>query len=56
MNLPHDTQEALWHLRFQIIGYGILLLGFWVWLLCMDYVREQPGDSSSAVPDSSSEL
>ena len=41
-------QEALLHLRFQIAGYAILLLGFWAWLLWIDYNRVSESDSSAA--------
>ncbi|KAL0047124.1 hypothetical protein WJX82_007198 [Trebouxia sp. C0006] len=33
-------KEALHQLRFQIVGYGVLLLGFWAWLMWMDYTHE----------------
>ena len=41
-------QEALLHLRFQIAGYAILLLGFWAWLLWIDYNRVSESDTSAA--------
>ncbi len=44
-------QEALHHLRFQIIGYGVLLLGFWAWLTWMDYTREDRLHDLSALPE-----
>lgn len=43
-------KEALHQLRFQIIGYGVLLLGFWAWLLWMDYTREDRLHDLSARP------
>ncbi|KAL0039230.1 hypothetical protein WJX77_012197 [Trebouxia sp. C0004] len=44
-------KEALHQLRFQIIGYGVLLLGFWAWLLWMDYTREERLHDLSALPE-----
>ncbi|KAA6422679.1 MAG: hypothetical protein FRX49_07539 [Trebouxia sp. A1-2] len=44
-------KEALHQLRFQIIGYGILLLGFWAWLLWMDYTHDDRLRDLSARPE-----
>ena len=46
-------QEALWHLRWQIGGYAVLLLAFWVWLLWTDH---QAAQRSKAAVSNASDL